>query len=48
MEGDLVAEGFEVADVVLLAAFGVYAGVVEVAAEVGVAGAGTGEQVPVR
>jgi len=39
-EGDLVAEGFELADVSLLAAFGVDAGVVVVAAEVGVAGAG--------
>src|SRR5215469_9857660 len=45
-EGDLVAEGFELADVVALAAFGVDAGVVEVAAQVGVAGVWVGEQVP--
>jgi hypothetical protein len=45
-EGDLVAQGFELADVAALAAFGADAGVVEVAAEVVVAGAGVGEQVP--
>lgn len=44
-EGDLVAQGFELADVAALAAFGADAGVVEVAAEVVVAGAGVGEQV---
>jgi hypothetical protein len=38
-EGDLVAEGFELADVSFLAAFGVDAGVVVAAAQVGIAGA---------
>jgi hypothetical protein len=37
-EGDFVAECLELADVVALAAFGVDAGVVEVAAQVGEAG----------
>ena len=45
-EGDFVAEGFELADVVSFAAFGVDAGVVEVAAQVGGAGGRVGEQVP--
>ena len=45
-EGDLVAEGFELADVAAFALFRVDAGGVEVAAEVVVAGAGVGEQVP--
>jgi hypothetical protein len=34
LEGDLVAEGFELADVVALGAFSVDAGVVEASAEV--------------
>lgn len=42
-EGDLVAEGFELADVGAFALFRVHAGGVEVAAEVVVAGAGVGE-----
>src|SRR5215813_13687327 len=46
LQGDLVAEGFELADVVALAALGVDPSVVEVAAQVGVAGGGVGEQVP--
>jgi hypothetical protein len=45
-EGDLVAEGFELADVPAFALFRVDAGGVEVAAEVVVAGAGVGQQVP--
>src|SRR5512132_518362 len=45
-EGDLVAERFELADVVALAAFGVDAGVVEVGAEVVEAGVGVRQQVP--
>ena len=40
-EDDFVSEGFELADVVAPAAFGVDAGVVEVAAEVGVTGVGS-------
>jgi hypothetical protein len=38
-EDDFVAEGFELADVVAPASFGVDAGGVEVAAEIGVTGA---------
>ena len=45
-EGDLVAEGFELADVVALLAVGVDAAVVEVGAEVVEAGFGVGQQVP--
>ena len=45
-EGDFVAEGFELADVCPLAAVRVDALVEEVAAEVGEAGGGVGEQVP--
>src|SRR3954447_3382892 len=45
-EGDLVAEGFEVADVFPLAAFGAEPVGVEVRAEVVEVGVGVGEQVP--
>jgi hypothetical protein len=45
-EGDGVAEGFELADVVLLAAFGVDPGDVEPWAEIMELGAGVGQQVP--
>jgi len=45
-EGDFVAEGFELADVVALGAVGVDAGVVEAGAEVVVAQVGVGQQVP--
>src|SRR4029450_11597265 len=45
-EGDLVAEGFELADVVALGAVGVDAGVVEAGAEVTEAGLGVDQQVP--
>src|SRR5580700_7039080 len=46
LEGDGVAEGFELADVVLLAALGVDAGGIVAGAEVAEAGVGVGEQVP--
>ena len=46
LEGDGVAEGFELADVVALAAFGVDAGGVVAGSEVVEAGVGVGEQVP--
>src|SRR5262249_9446436 len=46
VEGDPVAEGLELADVVELFAFGVDAGVVEVRAEVVEAGVGVAQQVP--
>src|SRR5829696_6416765 len=46
LEGDLVAEGFELADVVALGAVGVDAGVVEAGAQVTEAGGGVGQQVP--
>ena len=46
MEGDLVAERFELADVVALAALSVDAGVVEARAEVLVADGRVGQQVP--
>src|SRR5215216_4005769 len=46
LEGDLVAERFELADVVALLAFGVDAGVVEPGAQVVEAGVGVREQVP--
>ena len=45
-KGDLVAEGFELADVVALLALGADAGVVEVRAEVVEADFGVGQQVP--
>src|SRR5512133_2410110 len=45
-EGDLVAQGLELADVVALGAVGVDAGVVEAGAEVTEAGAGVDQQVP--
>src|SRR6266516_3253135 len=45
-EGDFVAEGFELADVVALAVVGVDAPVVEVGAQVVEAGLGVGQQVP--
>jgi hypothetical protein len=45
-EGDHVAEGFELADVVALAALGVDPGVVEARAEVLVVDGGVGQQVP--
>jgi hypothetical protein len=45
-EGDLVAEGFELADVVAPGAVGVDTGVVEVRAEVTAVGVGVGQQVP--
>src|SRR3954463_5096743 len=45
-EGDLVAEGFEVADVFALAAFAAEPVGVEVRAEVVEVGVGVGEQVP--
>src|SRR3954451_2980500 len=45
-EGDLVAEGFEVADVFALAAFGAEPVGIEVRAEVVEVGVGVGEQVP--
>jgi hypothetical protein len=41
-QGDFVAEGFELADVVALATFGVDPGVEEVTAQVGEAGGGIG------
>ena len=43
VEGDVVAEGFELADVVAFAAFGVGAGVVVVGAEIVEAGSGVGQ-----
>jgi len=46
LEGDGVAEGFELADVVVLAAFGVDAGGVEPGAEVVEAGVWVAQQVP--
>src|SRR5215203_6474906 len=46
LEGDFVAEGFELADVVALGAVGVEAGVVEAGAEVTEAGLWVGQQVP--
>jgi hypothetical protein len=46
LEGDGVAEGFELADVVALFVFGVDAGVGEAGAEVTEAGGGVREQVP--
>src|SRR5215204_3780678 len=46
LKGDLVAEGFELADVVALGALWVDAGVVEAGAQVVEAGGGVGEQVP--
>ena len=46
MDGDGVAEGFELVDVGAFAAFGIDTFVVEVRAEVGVAGVGIGQQVP--
>ena len=45
-EGDGVAEGFELADVVALAALDVGAGVVEAGSEVVVVGVRVGQQVP--
>src|SRR5918994_4668208 len=45
-EGDLVAQGLELADVVALGAVGVDAGVVEAGAEVTEAGVRVGQQVP--
>ena len=45
-EGDLVAEGLELPDVVALLAVGADAGVVELGAEVVEAGVGVGQQVP--
>src|SRR5262249_51450545 len=45
-EGDLVAERFELVDVVLFAPFGSDPVVVEVGAEVAVAAGGGGEQMP--
>jgi len=46
LQGDLVAEGLQLADVVAFAAFGVDAGVEEVRAQVVVAGVRVGQQVP--
>src|SRR5215207_1265487 len=46
LQGDGVAEGFELADVVALGALGVDAGVVEASTEVVVAQVGVGQQVP--
>src|SRR5215470_818534 len=46
LDSDFVAEGFELADVVALAAFGVDAQVVIVRPEVAVCGAGVRKQVP--
>jgi hypothetical protein len=46
VQGELAAEGFELADVVALAAFGVDPGVEEITAQVGEAGGGAGEQMP--
>src|SRR5215213_6316139 len=46
LEGDLVAEGLQLADVVALGAVGVDAGVVEAGAEVTEAGVGVDQQVP--
>ena len=46
VKGDFVAEGFELADVAALAAFGVDAGGVKPWAQVVEAGFGVGEQVP--
>jgi hypothetical protein len=45
-EGDLAAQGLELADVVALGALRVDAGVVEAGAEVTEAGVGVGQQVP--
>ena len=45
-EGDLVAEGFELADVGLCAALGVGAFVVEVRAQIGEVGLGVGQEMP--
>jgi hypothetical protein len=45
-EGDLVAEGLELADVVALGAFSVDAGVVEAGAQVMEVGLWVGQQVP--
>ena len=45
-QGDLVAEGFELADVVALGALRVDPGVVEAGTEVVIAGLGIGQQVP--
>ena len=46
LEGDLVAEGLELADVVALGAFGTDPGVVEANAEVVDVGLWVGQQVP--
>ncbi len=46
MQGDLIAERFELADVVALAAFSVDAGVVEAGSQVVEADLGLGQQVP--